>query len=303
MHPALKVGGPVSAAGWAGGLLERLDAAGVPLDFVAAPASGGLPAALRPLPDRNGLPGAAIWCPGPGPGPSPGAAHPGRADDTGRGGDTVSAAACLLRDMRPALGKAGVLSPGPACDYSGGQAVAGKLFHGGPGLLSAGNLRKPRFWALALLARLGPQALPVRIDGDGAWSMVEALAARASDGRITVLAWSCVPDSAGADGDPGLAREVRLHLRLPEDAPYMVRHHRIGAGHSNIVAIWERISTGRDWPDHSQWQLLKQANVLAQLPPTITRKPAGGELAFAFRLPVPAVSCLELIPQAARGSD
>ena len=54
------------------------------------------------------------------------------------------------------------------------------LMHGGFGLRTVGELRKPRWWALALLERLGETRLPVAYAGDGGGSLVEALAARAA---------------------------------------------------------------------------------------------------------------------------
>lgn len=291
----LEVGGPACAAGeWVDGLLAHLAGSGAPLDFLSVHASASLPADLRPLLARHGRAGTAVrWS-----GWGPASAQPGG------DGDSVSAAAFLLRGMRPELGRAEALCHWAASDHSGTPGSARELFHGGQGVLSVGNLRKPRFWALALLARLGPGALPVGIDGDGAWTMVETLATRADDGRITVLAWNCVPDQQHPDGDgrlARLARQVRLRVRVPAGAPYTVTHYRIDSGHSNIVAPWERLRNGANWPDDGQWQFLKQANLLEKLGPTVTRTPADGELAFDFSLPMPAVSCLELTPQAAGG--
>ncbi len=110
------------------------------------------------------------------------------------------AAAFLLRGMRSALGRVGALAHRVASDHFEELGRPDELFHGGFGLLSVGNLRKPRYWALALLDRLGDQELAVDIAGDGAWGLVEALAARGDDGRISVLAWNFTFDQ-GAPRD------------------------------------------------------------------------------------------------------
>ena len=48
---------------------------------------------------------------------------------------------------------------------SSSSGEAPTLFHGGFGLLTIGNLRKPRFWAIALLERLGDDELAIETDG------------------------------------------------------------------------------------------------------------------------------------------
>src|SRR5580704_17404988 len=102
-----------------------------------------------------------------------------------------------------------------------------ELFHGGFGLLSVGYLRKPRYWALALLGRLGRSRLPVSVSGDGAGGLVEALAARHDDGRIGVLAWNVTLDQSKIGGAPLLNRTIRLRVSVPAGAAFAVRHYRI----------------------------------------------------------------------------
>ena len=48
------------------------------------------------------------------------------------------------------------------------QGLSAIQLAGGFGLLTVGNLRKPRFWACKLLERLGPEELRGELDGDGA---------------------------------------------------------------------------------------------------------------------------------------
>jgi xylan 1,4-beta-xylosidase len=171
-----------------------------------------------------------------------------------------------------------------------------ELFHGGFGLLSVGNLRKPRYWALALLARLGRHRLPVDVTGDGAGGLVEALAARHDDGRIGVLIWNVTLDQGKMDGDPQLDRQVRLSVAVPPGAANTVRHYRIDAGHSNIVPAWERMRRGALWPDDGQWPLLREMNTLDELSPPARVNAGNGLLELAFELPMPGVSYLELVP-------
>lgn len=293
VHPDLRIGGPASAASeWVDEFLAHLAVSDAPLDFVSTHTYGNAPLDLRPALARSGRPGTPVWWTEWGPTPT----HFNRVSDS------VFAAAFLLRGMRSALGRVGALSHWVASDHFEELGAPGELFHGGFGLLSVGNLRKPRFWALSLLARLGRQQLTAGIDGDGAWGLVETLATRDSDGRITVLVWNAPLDQHAAGGDPRLDRDVRLRVQVPDGTAYRVTHHRIDAAHSNIVAAWDRVRGDARWPDDAQWQLLKQSNTLDAAAPAARRGPVGGELVFDFHLPMPAVSCLDLVPEAPSGN-
>jgi xylan 1,4-beta-xylosidase len=290
VNPELRVGGPASAAAeWADDLLAHVTESGAPLDFVSTHVYGNAPLDLRPVLARYGH-DAPLWWTEWGPTPT----------HFNRVGDTVFAATFLLRGMRSALGRIGALSHWVASDHFEELGPPPALFHGGFGLLSVGNLRKPRFWAMALLARLGTEELAVDIEGDGAWSMIEALAARGTGGRIGILVWNAPLDQHHIGGDPQLDRAIRLRVKV--DGPgYTVTHHRIDARHSNIVAVWDRLRGGADWPDDAQWRLLASANVLEELTPSVHITPAGGELALDYALPMPAVSYLELVPDVSPG--
>jgi xylan 1,4-beta-xylosidase len=288
VHPDLRVGGPSSAAaGWIGELLGHLEGSDLPLDFLSTHVYGNVPLDLRPVLASFGRPGAPIWWTEWGTTPT----------HFHHVGDTVFAAAFLLRGMASALGRIEALSHWVASDHFEELGRPPELFHGGFGLLSVGNLRKPRYWAMALLGRLGRSRLPVSVRGDGAGGLVEALAARHDDGRIGVLAWNVTLDQSKIGGDPLLDRRVRLRVSVPAGAAYTVRHYRIDAGHSNIVPAWERMGGGAPWPTSDQWAELGELNTLDELRPA-ERAAAGadGMLEFGFDLPMPAVSYLELVP-------
>jgi xylan 1,4-beta-xylosidase len=288
VDPGLRVGGPASAAtGWIWQLLSHLEGSGAPLDFLSTHVYGSVPLDLRPVLGAFGRAGTPIWWTEWGTTPT----------HFHRVGDTVFAAAFLLRGMASAMGRVGALSHWVASDHFEELGRPPELFHGGFGLLSVGNLRKPRYWALALLTRLGRSRLPVSVSGDGAGGLVEALAARHDDGRTGILTWNVTLDQGKTGGDPVLDRRVRLRVQLPPGASYAVRHYRIDAGHSNIVPAWERMRGGARWPADEQWTGLGELNTLDELAaPRRAVAGAGGALEFAFDLPMPAVSFLELIP-------
>ena len=170
-----------------------------------------------------------------------------------------------------------------------------EFFHGGFGLLSVGNLRKPRFWALAMLSRLGSAELEAGVSGDGASGLVEALAARDGDGRIGVLVWNGSPDQHSRRGGPLLEREVQVRIDTAPGISYMMCHYRIDETHSNIVSAWNELRGTAAWPDDRQWKLLDEANALDEPGPP-GRHSGGAPLVLDFTLPMPGVSYLELGP-------
>jgi hypothetical protein len=76
--------------------------------------------------------------------------------------------------------------------------TTGPRIGSGTSLLTVGSLAKPRFWALALAQRLGNTELPVTLAGDGAGGLVEAWAARTTDGTLGVLLWNGTLDHTKA---------------------------------------------------------------------------------------------------------
>ena len=289
VDPGLRVGGPSSAAaGWVWELLGHVGDSGAPLDFLSTHVYGNVPLDLRPVLGAFGRAGTPIWWTEWGTTPT----------HFHHVGDTVFAAAFLLRGMASALGRIEALSHWVASDHFEELGAPPELFHGGFGLLSVGNLRKPRYWALALLARLGRSRLPVAVSGDGAGGLVEALAARHEDGRTGILVWNVTLDQGKIGGDPLLARRIRLRVSVPPGTAYTVRHYRIDEGHSNVVAAWERMRAGAAWPSREQWAELAEVNTLDELSPPGPPAAGGGDghLEFSFDLPMPGVSYLELIP-------
>ena len=133
----------------------------------------------------------------------------------------------------------------------------------------------------------------------GPGGLVEALAARHDDGRIGILVWNVTLDQSKIGGDPLLDRRSGCGCRSRPGRRITVRHYRIDAGHSNIVTAWEQMRDGAAWPSRQQWAALAERNTLDQLrPPERATASGDGTLEVGFDLPMPAVSYLELAPQA-----
>jgi xylan 1,4-beta-xylosidase len=285
----LRVGGPATAAvGWVDDLLAHAADADVPLDFISTHTYGLPPLDLRPITARFGRPDLPLWWTEWGVSPVHGAPI----------NDSVWAAPLVCRGMRSAAGRLESLAYWVASDHFVELGEPERLFHGGFGLLTIGNLRKPRFWALRILELLGERELATTIAGDGAGGLVEAWATRDPDGRVAVALWNGTIDQTKAGGDALLDRHVGLRIEgLAVGSAMRVRHGRVDASHSNIVAV----ADDRAWPDDEGWQRLRAADRLETLEPDrIVLADTAGEVVLEFDLPMPSVSLVELIPE---GSD
>jgi xylan 1,4-beta-xylosidase len=287
----LLVGGPsTAAAGWVDDLLHHAAETGVPVDFVTTHTYGAPPLDLRPILERFGRPDIPIWWTEWGVSPTHG----------GPVNDSVWGAPLVARGMRSAAGRVDALAYWVASDQFVELGVPEQLFHGGFGLLTIGGLRKPRFWAIAILERLGEAELACRVTGDGGGSLVEAWASRDGDGdgesadRVAVAIWNGSLDQTKTGGDAALSRHVTLEVTGLAAGEYRVEHHRVDDEHSNIVRTWEALGGG-DWPTEDQWSQLQAADELEPLlPHDRLRVGADGVAHLAFDLPMPAISFVEL---------
>ena len=286
----LLVGGPSSAAsGWVEELLAHVETSGAPLDFLSTHTYGSPPLDFRASLERYGRDGTPIWW-------TEWGVTPTHFNEVS---DAVFAGVFLLRGMASAMGRIEALSYWVVSDHFEELGRPPSLLHGGFGLRTVGELRKPRWWALALLERLGTTRVPVTLSGDGAGSLVEALATREDSGEVSVLAWNMTLDQTKAAGSPALARTVTVSVqgRAPGSS-YTLTHDRVDADHSNIAALWGELRDGdQAWPDDEQWQLLHAADRLEPLTPaTQVIADDQGRVAVTFELPMPSMSFLNLQP-------
>ena len=283
----LRVGGPASAAGkWVDELLAHCAASGAPIDFVSTHTYGNAPLDLRPITARHGFAGLPQWW-------TEWGAHAAHFNSVH---DSPWSAAYLVRGMASAMGRTEALAYWTVSDHFEELGRAPKLLHGGFGLLSVGNLRKPRWWGLWILEQLLPERLAVTSQGDGAGDMVQAIGSRADDGRVTVVAWNGTVDVTKAAGDPILDRSASLTITGLAARRYRLRHRRLDATHSNLVASWAEIGGGAGWPDDDQWAELAARDRLAELEPDRTVAPSQGTLELAVDLSMPSISLIELEP-------
>ncbi len=223
----LVVGGPSSAAaGWVEELLAHAEQSGAPVDFVSTHTYGAPPLDFRPMLARHGRAGTPIWW-------TEWGVTPTHFNEVS---DAVFAGAFLLRGMKSAMGRIESLSYWVVSDHFEELGRPPELLHGGFGLRTVGELRKPRWWALAMLERLGTHRLAVTSSGDGGDSLVETVAAATDDGEVSVLLWNLTLDQTKAAGSPALGRDVEVEVRgLAAGSSYTLRHDRVDEDHSNVA--------------------------------------------------------------------
>jgi xylan 1,4-beta-xylosidase len=195
---------------------------------------------------------------------------------------------------RSAAGRVDALSYWVASDHFEELGRPPRLLHGGFGLITVVGIAKPRYHALWLLARLGgadARELPVAASGDGADGLVQAWVSRRDDGSVAVLVWDHTLDQGKRDGDPALARRVRL-LLLGADVR-LASVTRLDRAHGDVTTLAAQLGVG-DWPSDQQWDALRAADrlVAEELDTTV----GEGATVVELELPQPGAVLVELPP-------
>jgi xylan 1,4-beta-xylosidase len=120
------------------------------------------------------------------------------------------------------------------------------LFHGGFGLLTHRQIKKPTYHLYAFMARMGDQLLA---RGD------DHLVTRDATGRVTVLAWAPV-DVTG--GDPVAGHTVRLSIPVGDAASVFMLRSSVSEEKGNAWAAWCEMGRPRS-PHSRQLDILREA--------------------------------------------
>jgi xylan 1,4-beta-xylosidase len=277
----LRVGGPSTAASeWIETLTAHAVDTGVPLDFITTHTYGNLPLDTRPSLERHGFKGIPVWW------TEWGIGH----THFGPIHDGVSGAPFVLSGFKAVQGRLEALAYWVISDHFEELGRPPSLFHNGFGLLTVGNLRKPRYWAVHLAAHLGNDVLSCKVSGDGADVLVQAWATKRDDGTVDVLVWNGTINADLMNGEPRLERHITLTIGGLDEPAYEATLARVDATHSNILANYP---ADVQWPEAKLWQQLQVADRLdeEQLPDV---RPESGAAHFDFTLPMPAVARIRL---------
>ncbi|CAN5237767.1 hypothetical protein BH18ACT9_BH18ACT9_08550 [soil metagenome] len=284
----IRVGGPSSAAsGWVEELLEHVESSGAPLDFLSTHTYGSPPLDFRAALERYDRAGTPIWW-------TEWGVTPTHFNEVS---DAVFAGVFLLRGMASAMDRIEALSYWVVSDHFEELGRPPALLHGGFGLRTVGELRKPRWWALALLEQLDEHRLQANLSGDGGGSLVEALATRDDVGGVSVLAWNMTLDQTKSAGAPEVHRQVRVRIDgLRAGASYTITRHGVDAEHSNVAGAWGAMRAGdQAWPTEAQWERLREADRLEEVAAaeTVTAD-ADGTVRVPLELAMPSMVFLRL---------
>ena len=127
------------------------------------------------------------------------------------------------------------------------QGVVKLPFYGGFGLIAAGGIPKPVFYAFEVLHSLGDQ----RIEN----SSRDVLVTKAKDGSLVVATWNLVNP-----GDKGAPRRVRLDFKgIRPGATASIS--RVDEQHGDTLALYEKLAKPR-YPTQPQIRELQQESKL-----------------------------------------
>ncbi len=274
VDPRLKVGGPSTAASeWIETLVKHAAENKVPLDFLTTHTYGNLPLDTRQTLKKYGMDVPVWWTEW-----GVGSTHFGPIHDS------VAGAPFVLSGFHE--GQVDRLAYWVISDHFEELGRPPRLFHNGFGLLTVGNLRKPRYWAAHLAAHQGDQVLATEIDD----ALVHAWATRHDDGTIDILLWNGTINADLMRGDPRLNRHLKVTVNGLNDKPYQAKLARVDERHSNIVA---QCPPDIDWPDDALWARLREQDHLhEQQLPDLT--PHNGVARFGLDLPMPGVARIRL---------
>lgn len=188
--------------------------------------------------------------------------------------DTHYVGAALADDVRQCDGLVDILSYWTFDDVFEENGVVREPFYGGFGTIAAGGIKKPAYYAYALLHKLGQKRL--------ANESKSVLVTERADGRLVVATWNVVdPDKKGED------HTVRLTFRgVPASAA--VKIYRVDATHGNVLPAYEAMGKPR-YPTMNQVKELNRASTLGEPERTKLKR---GELQIA--VPVNGLAVMEI---------
>jgi xylan 1,4-beta-xylosidase len=129
------------------------------------------------------------------------------------------------------------------------QGIVKQPFYGGFGLIAAGGILKPSFYALQMLHRLGQQRIENRNP--------DVLVTKAEHGRVIVAVWNIV--NPGSTGAP---KTVKLEFK-GVDPDTRVSIQRLDEDHGNTLGFYRKMGSPR-YPTKEQIDDLREQSTLPE---------------------------------------
>ncbi|WP_246460165.1 GH39 family glycosyl hydrolase [Streptomyces himalayensis] len=123
------------------------------------------------------------------------------------------------------------------------------LFHGGFGLLTHRQVKKPTYHLYAFMARMGQELLA---RGD------DHLVTRHPDGRVTILAWAPVDPTGETPGPDQHTLRLSVPVGARPRSEAFVRRSTVDEEHGNAYTAWRRMGSPRSPLPH-QLEVLHEA--------------------------------------------
>ena len=285
--PKLRVGGPATAqAAWVDAMIKHATQTHVPLDFVSSHVYGNDKAAdvfhtseniprdqmvcraVKKVHDEikaSALPDLPlIWS-------EFNAAYDNHVEVT----DSIYMGPWLAATISQCDGLTQMMSYWTFSDVFEEQGVVKEPFYGGFGVIAAGGIPKPSFYALQVLHRLGDRRIENNSQG--------VLVTKTSAGALVIALWNIA--NPGSTGAP---RTVKLGIKGVEPDSG-VRVSRVDAEHGNTLALYEKMGKPR-YPTQNQIRELREQS---QLPDPEYRELSDGSL--TLQLPVNGLAVLQVI--------
>lgn len=287
VNPRLRVGGPAtSSAHWVDSFLQHVSQHHVPIDFVSShgyaddtvedlfgthaniPMDQRVCAAIRKVHDQisaSPLPMLPLmwteWNV-----PSFGMRH---------ARDTTYVGPALADDIRQCDGSVAMMSFWTFSDVFEEDGPKHEPFDGGFGLIAMGSIKKPSYFAFALLHQLGEERIDESVPG--------VLVTRRADSSLVIAAWNLVdPDKEGS------TRTIHFNIRgVPPDS--VVRVSRADGEHGDTLNAYTKMGRPR-YPTREQ---VEELNHVADTNQIESLNLKAGEL--KLDIPVNGIVLLEIL--------
>src|SRR5271166_1289452 len=286
VSPQLRVGGPATAqAAWIPAMIQHAAQKNVPLDFVSSHVYGN-DKASDVLHSNEKIPRVQMVCRATKMMQEQikASARPelplivsqfnATRDNDVAVTDSIYMAPWLASTISQCDGLAQMMSYWTFSDVFEGQGIVKEPFYGGYGLIAAGGIPKPSFYAFQVLHRLGDKRLEN--------SNPNVLVTKTSEGRLTVAVWNLAEPGA-----TGAVKTVKLEFKgVKPDARIGIS--RVDEEHGNTLALYEKMGKPR-YPTQAQIRDLRENSRL--------HDPAYDELtdgSYTLQLPANGLAVIQV---------